>query len=219
MLRKMMVPKWRTIAAAEEYVGGLSNTSKMPCYSYSLPPDKCFVGNALSNTDNTACKECYAKKNRYAFNNVKKAMLRRWYTLDKDHWVEAFTFIFSRRKCTHFRWHDSGDIESIDHLHNIVEVARRSPHVKFWLPTREVSKLKVYTQRNRNRPMPENLTIRISAPYIDKIQTNLFGNYPTANISKNIELVNCPAYKQGGKCGDCRKCWDPKESNIIYAYH
>jgi hypothetical protein len=33
------------------------------------------------------------------------------------------------------------------------------------------------------------------------------------------EGANCPAPSQGGECGDCRKCWDPKVKVVKYGKH
>ena len=37
----------------------------------------------------------------------------------------------------YFRWHDSGDVQSMKHLLNILAVARQTPKIKYWLPTKE----------------------------------------------------------------------------------
>ena len=31
--------------------------------------------------------------------------------------------------------------------------------------------------------------------------------------------TECPSYKQGGKCLDCRQCWDKSIPNVSYKYH
>ena len=31
--------------------------------------------------------------------------------------------------------------------------------------------------------------------------------------------ATCPAPKQGGKCGDCRQCWDPAVKIVSYGKH
>jgi hypothetical protein len=31
--------------------------------------------------------------------------------------------------------------------------------------------------------------------------------------------ATCPAPSQGGKCGDCRACWDPKVKVVSYGKH
>ena len=36
-----------------------------------------------------------------------------------------------------FRWHDSGDIQDVKHLEDIVEVTRQTPEIMHWLPTLE----------------------------------------------------------------------------------
>lgn len=58
-------------------VGGLSNTSKMPCYSWGLPVQACTTGAKLINNPNSACFHCYANKGMYRFPVVKTANERR----------------------------------------------------------------------------------------------------------------------------------------------
>ncbi len=60
------------------------------------------------------------------------------------------------------RWHDSGDLQSVEHLEKIIEVCRRTPQIQHWLPTRELAILRACRER-----IPANLTIRVSATMID----------------------------------------------------
>ena len=41
------------------------------------------------------------------------------------------------RKVKYFRWHDSGDVQDLDHLRRIYEVCKLTPDVQHWMPTRE----------------------------------------------------------------------------------
>ena len=207
------------LAQAIEYVGGFSAPSKMPCHGFSIPARYCKTGQKLRNVADTICSKCYALKRRYAFPNVQNAPERRFAALKNELWVQAMTIgIRGIESSGYFRWHDSGDIQDLDHLDKIVQVARNLPEIKFWLPTREFSMVAAW--KRRNGALPENLTIRLSALKIN--------GAPPATIAKLLGLVtsgvtksgfNCPAPSQGNKCLTCRACWDKNVPNVNYKLH
>ena len=42
----------------------------------------------------------------------------------------------------------------------------------------------------------------------------------TSSVVKDSNLKsNCDAYKNKGKCLDCRLCWDKSTTDITYKYH
>ena len=138
---------------AERITGGLSAPGKMPEGSYNLPASACQTGAKLREIPGTPCHGCYAFKFRYNFKPVKKALARRLKSLDHPQWVEAMTTLVKKKK--HFRWHDSGDIQSVKHLINIFEVCKNTPATSHWLPTQERKYLPLGSY-------PDNLTIRLS---------------------------------------------------------
>jgi hypothetical protein len=115
------------------------------------------------------------------------------------------------------RWFDSGDIDTVDQLAAICEVARRTPEIKHWLPTREIAMVRGYL---KNNVIPGNLVIRISSPMVGDKPVKDFLNTSTVHV-KNGEVFGneCPAYKQGNSCGDCRNCWDADVPNVSYKKH
>jgi hypothetical protein len=125
----------------------------------------------------------------------------------------------TKLKNPYFRWFDSGDLQSIDMLDSIVQVALNLPEIKFWLPTREKTMVSNYF---KNKRVPSNLTIRISDLYIDKSDKlpKSLGNKGIlqSGVSKDEKKVNCHSYKQHGKCLECRACWDSK-NKIVYLQH
>ena len=68
------------------------------------------------------------------------------------------------KKTIFFRWHDSGDIQDLKHLAKIFEVAKRTPGIALWLPTREAQILK----RVKINEVPRNLVIRFSSHMVDQ---------------------------------------------------
>jgi len=64
-------------------------------------------------------------KGRYRFKNVKDALQRRMDSLDHPQWVQAMVVLIDKQPW--FRWHDSGDLQSLEHLEKIFEVCRLTP--------------------------------------------------------------------------------------------
>ena len=194
---------------ASQIVGGLSVPSKMPCYSINLPATECKTGAKLARVPGTTCHGCYALKGRYRFKTTKRAMARRLQALTNPLWVQAMTALITGHK--YFRWHDSGDLQSVTHLKNIFEVAKATPETRHWLPTREAGLMKLIDPD----VIPKNLIIRISATKVD-------GGAPrwwpwTSTVS--TQEKTCPAPDQGGKCRSCRTCWSRDIQNVVYAKH
>lgn len=205
-----------SVKEAEQITGGLSKPSKMPGLSYNLPATACQTGAKLSRLDGSVCSKCYALKGRYRFRNVQDAMHRRLTGINNPLWQDAMVYLIeTQSKNPYFRWHDSGDIQSVSHLQQIVDIAHRLPHMWFWLPTKEKKMVKQWI--DRGGVCPPNLAIRVSAPMIDGPRPKSFAL--TSGVSRNEANVTCPAYKQGGVCGDCRMCWDHQVRNVVYPLH
>jgi hypothetical protein len=109
-----------------------------------------------------------------------------------------------------FRWHDSGDIQSLKHLAKIFAVARLTPDVNHWLPTREAW-VKPYLSR-----APKNLVIRFSMPMVDQPAAESWSHTSTVVSGPGR---TCPAPDQDNACGECRACWDPNVKNVAYGKH
>ena len=212
---------FNTIKEAWNEVGGLSKPSKMPSYGYSLSAFKCKVGSKLREIENSTCYECYAMAGRYVFRNVQDALDRRMdKLLNNPKWVDAMVFLLLHycTKSKVFRWHDSGDIQSIDHLQKIVEIAERTSDIQHWLPTREVGIVKQYLKEFGE--FPNNLVVRISATMINGLPHKFHRHTSTVSTAKEFDLGwTCPASKQYNKCGTCRACWDSNVENITYPLH
>jgi hypothetical protein len=121
-------------------------------------------------------------------------------------WVEAFVVQIKRQE--YFRWHDAGDVQNLEHLNKIFEVCEATPDTKHWMPTREAW-IKDHLDRK-----PSNLVIRFSPPMIGQENSS----WPNSSMVVT-EGASCPAPKQGGKCGDCRACWDPTVKVVSYGKH
>jgi hypothetical protein len=210
-----------TIKGCVGIVGGLSSPGKMPCHSYSLDARKCKTGGKLRKVEGSTCSKCYAYGGCYNFPVVLAAMARRFASLTDPRWTAAFIRILNRKRNKFFRWHDSGDLQSLNHLRNIVEVAKHTPTVTHWIPTREYGLVRQYLRTYGD--FPANLRVRVSAAMME---SDAPGFSHTSEVSKRAaeraaertDAFACIAYTQNGECRDCRACWSPVRT-VIYPLH
>ena len=193
---------------AKQITGGLSAPSKMPGPAYNLPAQACITGAKLVKVPGSVCAGCYALKGRYRFPNVKEALSRRLASLTHPQWIPAMVVLIDNTPW--FRWHDSGDLQSVQHLINIFEVCKLTPETMHWLPTREAKFLPLSTDS-----IPKNLIIRLSGHKIDK-PAAAFWPWTSTVVT---EMKSCPAKEQGNQCLDCRACWTRDVPNIAYGLH
>lgn len=204
-----------SIAEAEAIAGKLSRPSKMPCPAYGLPATACAVGSALRRIPGSVCSGCYAMKGRYVFGSVKNAYAARLAAVSHPQWAEAMVTLIWASSCSYFRWHDSGDVQSAEHLESICHVATRLPHVKFWLPTQEYALVAAYLRIHRQ--FPSNLAVRLSSPMVDKPPPDSFSGFLTSGVVTSGET--CPSNTTHGKCDTCRACWDKSVKHVTYRKH
>jgi Gene product 88 len=211
-----------TIPEAEAIIGGpLGRPSKMPCPSWGISAESCTRGSRLSEQPGSVCSACYARRGRYLNPSVVAAHERRLAALSHPRWTDAMACLINAyARGGHFRWFDSGDLQSPEHLELILRVARRTPTVSHWLPTRETGIV-----RPRIADLPSNLTVRVSADVIGKAAGRDMG-LPTSTVhrepghpvqtARRNDSIECLAYLRGHRCGPCRACWSPKVRNVSY---
>ena len=199
---------------AKEITGGLSQPNKMPGYAYNIPAWHCITGSKLVDIENSVCAGCYALKNRYIMPIQAAAMERRFKSLTHPQWVDAMVVLVTHysKKVPFFRWHDSGDLQGVDHLMNIFEVCIRTPQIQHWMPTREVKILKGIQPES----VPKNLIIRVSSHMINQGPVK---SWPWTSTVIDKGYHTCPAAAQGNECRDCRQCWNRDYSNVSYGKH
>jgi hypothetical protein len=194
----------------------LSITSKMPCKSFSTSPTRCITGAKLAKVPGSVCHGCYALKGNYQFKNVKQAHERRYQFMIQSpgDWEDAMVEAIGKQK--YFRWHDSGDVQSVGLLLALFRVCERTPKTKHWLPSREYK----FIERALNvQECPTNLVIRASAHMIDAAPPRGFSNTSTVHKDAEPHGKACHAYTRGGECGLCRACWNPNVANVSYPKH
>jgi hypothetical protein len=156
----------------------------------------------------------------YVFPNVQDAQQNRLDILlaDLDTWKRDMRDLIDRKYARKtgddrvFRWHDSGDVQSREHLDAIVWIAEQLPTIDFWLPTKEYAITRAY-----GRPFPDNLVVRVSAPSIGRATELPEGTQgSTVGAGTGFE---CGAYTRGGECGPCRACWKKDVKWVDYPQH
>ena len=201
------------IKDANKIIVSLSKPEKMPGFAYGLPAWECKTGGKLVKVPGSVCFGCYAMKGNYTrFPEIKKSQYKRLDSLKNPLWVEAMASMINSdrvKKRGVFRWHDAGDVQDLDHLNKIFEVCKLTPTIKHWMPTREAW-IKDHLSR-----CPDNLIIRLSMTMIDQPAAGSWPNTSTVVTTG----AKCPAPKQGGKCLDCRACWNKDIKNISYGKH
>ena len=213
-----IIPMSKTQAAIA--CGSLTSTSKMPCKSYSLPTEACITGFKMAQIEGSICSMCYADKGFYKMyaNNIKPAQFARLDSILGAHWVSGMVSHIGNDP--YFRWHDSGDLQSLEHFEKIVAVCLETLLTLHWLPTREYGIIKAFIAKHGKNAIPKNLTVRLSAMYPDKpvtVPVSLQGvaGVTVSNVHTDKPMGNvCKAPAQNGECKDCRMCW----SNAVVSY-
>lgn len=209
---------------AEAIAGSLGSPSKMPGYSYGLPAEECQTGRRLVGVKGSVCDGCYALKGFYQTyaKTIKPAQYKRLASIQSAQWIDAMVTLISlaAKRSRFFRWHDSGDIQSVEHLDKIVTIAQYLPDVAFWLPTREYRIIQEYLSQH-NEGFPHNLIVRLSAHMVDGPVPYIAGLPVSSVFTAQVPdgARECPARFQKNNCGDCRACWDREIPHISYNAH
>ena len=244
--------KIKTLKEANTIAGTLSKTSKMPCRSYGITAKACQTGEVMKQLNkqklNITCQHdvevalldgkliptcalCYCDDNgNYNYPSVKSALNRRLISITDPLWIEALVYMINneqKKGYDYFRWHDSGDIQSLQHLEQIVVACICTPFVRHWLPTLEAgSHIATFVQKYGSIDKISNLVVRASTPFINArpmpnknvgVRSSVVIADERTLRKEMVEFMNdniCPAKLGDGTCGDCRKCWD-KDIDVI----
>ena len=187
----------------------LSKPSKMPGFAIGIPAKECKTGSKLRKIKGSVCYGCYALKGNYTrYPAIREAQYRRLDAINHPDWVTAMAAVIKRQKW--FRWHDAGDLQSSEHMQKIIEVCKLTPDTQHWLPTQERQYLP------DPGDVPKNLIIRLSAAKVDGTAGNAWSHSSTVVTDGS---ASCLAPSQGGKCLDCRACWNKDITNVSYGKH
>ena len=194
----------------------LSKTSKLGVRSISLDANKCKTGGKLAKKKGTVCNGCYALKGCYVFPVVKNAMARRLEFFNSKNFIPIMVWLLQSQKKKYFRWFDSGDVQNVIMALNILEICKLTPNIKHWIPSKEY---KIWKCVLNVEKLPKNVCLRISSPNIDQAPLKGFNNTSTVHENKKAFGLECIAYKQDGKCLECKACYNSKIKNISYPKH
>lgn len=214
-----------TLQEALEITGHLNTASKMPCFTYSISAKRCKRGGMLhklkitTTGKQTVCGKCYARRGNFARPTIQLGLEKKFHAMQHPLWVEAMVIVITAYEFSgYFRWFSSGDVQDLEMLYKIVEVCRRLPFIKFWLPTHEIGIIAAF--RRKGGIFPSNLVVRVSSDYIDEEPShNMLKKLGVLGGAVNRTKFDCPAYKQDGMCQQCRRCWDENLFMITYPYH
>ena len=200
----------------------LSNTAKLGVKSWSLQAyNTCPASIDKNGLLVDACSGCYASFGNYRFSTVKAVREYNRITWNNDNFVNDFIKQLDTER--YFRWFDSGDLYSLGLAKKIYEIMLNTPHVKHWLPTRMHKFIKFQGILKDMQSLP-NVVIRLSSDDIDGslVKSDLIDTNSTILPSELIEGYNgfiCPAYNQGGKCNDCKECYNKDTKTVAYIAH
>ena len=156
----------------------LSSPGKMINRTFSLPTHICMTGGVLREKLGTVCTDCYAHNpnSKYAFNPAQQKLMRNLdaiTTNDAVEWATQFADVVPKETANYpvFRFHDSGEWLSPEHISMYVDIAKKNPKTLFWIPTREWEMLKkVFDARGYD--IPNNFVPRVSLPYVNQTLDN-----------------------------------------------
>ena len=223
---------YTTLKAAKADAGKLSlGNGKMPGSTFATDAFACKVGDKLAKVKGSVCDSCYARKLQKLPPSVNQGWSNNQRLADNliakapHKWVAAMVFQIEKAaiksQAPYHRWFDSGDLSGVDMLAAIVKVAKATPHISHWLPTRETAIVKAY--RAQGGSVPRNLRIRLSATMVGDTplaSAKRLGVSTSTVHGKGQAYVGhqCPAPDQGGNCGSCRVCWS-SPINVSYRKH
>lgn len=222
-----------TLKAAKEVAGNVSlGNGKMPGTTFAISATKCNVGSKLIKVEGSTCARCYAIKLEKLRPSVHQGWLANYQKAtnmianNPAQWVAACVFqikrAFNKTGEAYHRWFDSGDLQSVEMLAAICEVAKGTPDIKHWLPTREAAIVKSF--KANGGVVPSNLVIRVSSTMVGDKPISGHGLTSTVHRKGSDHVGHaCPASTQGNSCGHgdnaCRACWSSNVSNISYPLH
>jgi hypothetical protein len=124
----------------------------------------------------------------------------------------------------YFRWFDTGDLQNLEMLWVINEIAYLTPEVTHWLPTKQTDFILEAVLQQQDWLWSPNLTIRVSIHLRNKqpsyfwrwVQKEAlqkqglaiaFSQVFDPNLGPATDWHECAASSQNNKCEDCRHCW------------
>lgn len=219
-----------------------SKASKMPCLSWSLPALLTCPGSSesyknysgqLQDWQNAfdsdaklvpSCQGCYATTGNYLYKNVKAVREHNMQDWQKPDWASKMVATIKHEK--YFRFFDSGDVYCVELAEKILEVCKRCPDTKFWIPSLAWQIVEIENVLLDINALP-NVVVRGSTGKVISSKNEIkYSHYPSSYVVANAEdvkgsrgLVVCRSFERSGKCGSCRACWNIKVGTVLYPAH
>ena len=230
---------------------GNSKMGNIPQFNI-LPGDEPLTGKnglPLTNIKGTCgefCKDCkatcYAIKCAFRYHNT---IIPAWGTntvilrYDPDKVKNEITEFCNKSIVKYFRFHTSGELESLEHLDLYCDICRMNPEVTFYIYTKRFDLL-VEWFVERGEKKPDNFVINLSewhgniqrflsehskqeyADFIDSLNIFAFDDKTEASGYAS-KLVHCPAtdktgHETGITCAQCRRCMKSGHKTAVYAH-
>lgn len=167
--------------------------------------------------DAPCCKECYARKGRFAFARNKSRLQQNLDLWDNDPALYEREVSVAAWHAKFFRWHSAGDIPDYLYLVMMVRVARTMPGTSFLCFTKKYEYVNTFIEFEG--ALPPNLNIVFSA-WGDFIPENPH-NLPVAFVRLKDQQSPIPetAFECKRYCGDCvmtsTNCWSMKPGEAV----
>jgi hypothetical protein len=197
----------------------ISTTSKLDgIRSWSLQAiDTCPGSIAAPGVLVDACQGCYATTGNYRYPNVKAPRLENREDWQRLEWCDDMVRALDKDR--YFRWLDSGDLYTLALAEKVLEVMRRTPWVKHWLPTR-MHKFPKFRRVLSEMQALDNVMVRFSSDSVrGEYIPGTHGSVIIPAYDTPTAAQVCHAYENAGKCSGCRACWDKDIPVIAYPAH
>ena len=196
----------------------VSKTSKLGTFSWSLQAVETCPGAVDQNGQLVAaCSGCYATAGCYNFPDTKAVRKDNKAAWQEADWEEVM--VKKLAKQSHFRWFDSGDMYALKLAEKMLAVMVATPNTKHWLPTRMYKFSKFQEVLAKMAALP-NVMVRPSSDAVDGTFTKgVHGSTILPTDAAVDGVFTCQAPKQGGKCLDCRACYDKTVPVVGYVAH
>lgn len=197
----------------------LNKNSKMPCRSFDLQAGETCPGSFnCDGSVSAACMGCYAKGGFFQMPTVKNARADNKLAWQKIDWVDEMCEELDNDR--YFRFFASGDGYSIKLWEKIYEIASRTIHCNFWIPTRMYKFESFRPIIDKVASLP-NVVVRFSS---DSVTGEYIEGLHGSTIIEKIDdlkpgMTLCQSVLNDGKCGKCRACWSKNVQVIAYVAH
>lgn len=225
-----------TISKGNTKMGNIPNFNTLP----GNKPLTKSNGKPLTNIKGTcgkycgSCfKYCYAVK-FVRFHNNSTVRVYAMNTLimrnDPEKLKRAIKEYCEKNVVKYFRYHTSGEVESVSQMETYTEICKENPDVVFYLYTKAFDILNEWFEQHKS--IPDNLVINLSQwhnkltdlinPFLLSL-CNVFA-YDDGESGQEVEdMIHCPAVdKQGHEtgitCAQCRRCMKRGNSTAVYSH-